>query len=319
MVMGKKIEFYLDLLSITFGFLPKSKFNRFSLVQTHFLSLSFLSLLVPMLRRTTHSELSKDTTIFLQFKDKELEASYVTQRESLSSLPLVASILVQIVASLYSSLILPSSALHFLIIFAPIALTLPIVWLSVAESFPTVSGLFWPDSQYRFQNLQSCINNEFLLSHKKQVFSENVVKFSKRFNDINILRRSAAILTIAIVGGTNLFDMLMCASTIDHLPNSNNTSFGNATKPFKPYELRPSTTLNPNEIQSNAFATEYFASTVCTAFPSYFSNYAMLILIATSVVVQLTHICKFILMLFIAGKFRFIFHFALLKSKSIQQ
>lgn len=83
-------------------------------------------------------ELSKDTTILLQFKNKELETSYTKQRESMSSVPLIASVLVHIVASVYSSLILPSSPIHFLVIIAPIILTLPIVWISVAESFPIV-------------------------------------------------------------------------------------------------------------------------------------------------------------------------------------
>lgn len=84
------------------------------------------------------SELSKDTTIFLQFKNKELESSYVKQRESMSSVPLIAFLVVHIVSSVYSSFILPSSAIHFLVIIAPIILTLPMVWISIAESFPMV-------------------------------------------------------------------------------------------------------------------------------------------------------------------------------------
>lgn len=85
-----------------------------------------------------HRELSKDTTVFLQFKNKELESSYVKQREAMSSVPLIASLLVHIVASVYSSLILPSSAIHFFVIIAPIILTVPVIWISVAESFPMV-------------------------------------------------------------------------------------------------------------------------------------------------------------------------------------
>lgn len=87
-------------------------------------------------------ELSKDTTIFLRFKNKELESSYVKQRESMSSVPLAATLLVHVVACVYSSFILRSSAVHFLVIFAPIILTIPIVWISVAESFPMVSNIF---------------------------------------------------------------------------------------------------------------------------------------------------------------------------------
>lgn len=83
-------------------------------------------------------ELSKDTNILLQFKNKELETSYEKQRESMSSVPLIASVLIHVVASFYSSLILPSSIVHFLVVIAPIILTLPTVWISAAESFPMV-------------------------------------------------------------------------------------------------------------------------------------------------------------------------------------
>lgn len=135
-----------------------------------------------------------------------------------------------------------------------------------------------------------------------QYYSESMVNISKRFNDIHILRRTAAILAIAIVGCTNLFDMLMCASITDHLaanetfyPNMNATTYNILT-----------TTLSPNRVliglPDDFQSSTYFASTVCTQFPSYFSNYAVLILVATSMVVQLTHVCKFILMLIIAGK-----------------
>lgn len=89
------------------------------------------------------SELSKETNILLQFRNKELETSYVKQRESMSSVPLIASVLIHVVASVYSSLILPSSFVHFLVVIAPIILTLPTVYVSVAESFPMVC---WPAS-----------------------------------------------------------------------------------------------------------------------------------------------------------------------------
>lgn len=136
-----------------------------------------------------------------------------------------------------------------------------------------------------------------------QYFSEAIVSISKRFNDIHILRRTAAILTIAILGCTNLFDMLMCASTIDHLPSNDSL---HSTMNVSSRQDLPTTTFSPNRVihglPTVVESPSYFASTVCTLFPSYFSNYAILILVATSVVVQLTHVCKFILMLIIAGK-----------------
>lgn len=71
--------------------------------------------------------------------------SYVKQRESMSSVPLIASLLVQIVASIYSSLVLPSSVVHFIVIIAPIIITVPMVWISIAESFPMVYTLVFLD------------------------------------------------------------------------------------------------------------------------------------------------------------------------------
>ena len=60
-----------------------------------------------------------------------------------------------------------------------------------------------------------------------------------------------------------------------------------------------------SHIQNNdtaAAGDEIFASSVCLLFPSYFSNFAVLVLVATSLIAQLTHICKIILMCLISGK-----------------
>lgn len=115
---------------------------------------------------------------------------------------------------------------------------------------------------------------------------------SRSFNDINILRRLAAILTVGIVGISNLFDMYMCASSFTTTTKYNNATMAKTIALTIPYD---STNVN------RTLNGEHFASVVCTLFPSYYSNYAILILIATSMVAQLTHICKFCLMLVLAG------------------
>lgn len=117
-----------------------------------------------------------------------------------------------------------------------------------------------------------------------QIFSENVLMLSRRFNDINILRRTAAIVSIITVGVTNLSDMIMCSFMTNHLSV-------NHAGPI------------------NITTFEHLESTICKLYPSYFSNFAILILVATSVVVQLTHMCKFGLMLTIAGTKCNFFHF----------
>lgn len=60
--------------------------------------------------------------------------------------------------------------------------------------------------------------------------------------------------------------------------------------------------LNDTQLTLTTDSNQLYSSTVCTHFPSYFSNYAILILIATSLVAQLSHLCKFCLMLVITGK-----------------
>lgn len=60
-----------------------------------------------LVSRDGHSEIDKDTTRFLTFKDKNLETAYSVYREPFSSIPLTASLLVQIVGVLYSLFVLP--------------------------------------------------------------------------------------------------------------------------------------------------------------------------------------------------------------------
>lgn len=121
---------------------------------------------------------------------------------------------------------------------------------------------------------------------------------SRRFNDIHILRRLAAILTVGIVGISNLIDMYMCASTFA-TPIPNTTII--AKNISHTILLNTSHLTNVNRTPNG----EHFTSVVCSLFPSYYSNYAILILIATSMVSQLTHICKFCLMLVLAGNVKF--------------
>lgn len=60
-----------------------------------------------LVSRDGHVEINKFTTIFLTFKDKNLESAYNEYREPYSSLPLTASLLVQVIGILYSLFVLP--------------------------------------------------------------------------------------------------------------------------------------------------------------------------------------------------------------------
>lgn len=87
--------------------------------------------------------------------------------------------------------------------------------------------------------------------------------------------------------------------------NPSNQFLKNVTQPG--ILLNSPSTINTNRLNDTQLTlttdvNQLYSSTVCTHFPSYFSNYAILILIATSLVAQLSHLCKFCLMLVITGK-----------------
>lgn len=60
-----------------------------------------------LVSRDGHHEIDKDTTIFLTFKDSNLERAYSAYREPFSAVPLTASLLVQIIGITYSLFVLP--------------------------------------------------------------------------------------------------------------------------------------------------------------------------------------------------------------------
>ncbi|KAG4080688.1 hypothetical protein HA402_013218 [Bradysia odoriphaga] len=211
-----------------------------------------------LLSRDHHGELSKDTTIFLTFKSKELERSYSAHKEPLSTIPLVASPLVLLVGTIYSSVILPSSWLHFIISLSPIFLVLLFVTATVGETL-------------------------------KEILPNNIYMASKKFNNVVCLRRFAAIVIIFSVAFSNILDMVSEINIFFEISfKTNMTAF-----------IRTMPHAGGNYTLNITAETETFPATVCLVFPSYFSNYAVLILIATSLVAQLSHICKICIMIII--------------------
>lgn len=60
-----------------------------------------------LVARDGHEELSKNISFFLTFNDKNIETAYSKHREPLSSVPMVASLLVQLIGVIYTFLVLP--------------------------------------------------------------------------------------------------------------------------------------------------------------------------------------------------------------------
>lgn len=211
-----------------------------------------------LVARDGHGNLSKDTTMFLKFKNPDLETAYEGHREPYSSLPLVAAVLVQFVDVLYSYLVLPKYYLHFITVISPLLLVTGLVFISVSESFPTQ-------------------------------IHEKFVNLSKRFNDTRFLRSFAAITICLALGCSNLVDMYFFTTVIKFvdfgLP-ARCGSLDNDTNNYNQTEIEKCTDSPSPEV---------------TIYPSYMSNFAVLILIAVSVIAQLTHTIKILLMIVITG------------------
>ncbi|CAG9798079.1 unnamed protein product [Chironomus riparius] len=231
-----------------------------------------------LVSRDGHGEIDKDTTVFLTFKDKNLEKAYSEYREPYSSVPLMASLLVQLIGILYSIFVLPRTWIHFVIVLPPSLVIALIVFISIAESFPDI------------------------------VPSVATIA-SKKFNDCVWLRRICAIFVIVLIGFSNAADMLASSTTTTeamselNLISSNNlsSSLTNTSRYTNINVNRNDTngnhTSNSHAIEFNSFKSPY---DICIL-PSYFNHFTILILIATTIVTQLSHITKILLMVAITA------------------
>uniref|UniRef100_A0A1B0D182 adenylate cyclase n=1 Tax=Phlebotomus papatasi TaxID=29031 RepID=A0A1B0D182_PHLPP len=104
------------------------------------------------------------------------------------------------------------------------------------------------------------------------IFPEWLVNISKKFNDLIWLRRTSAALVILLIILMNFFDMVAFTLQLGNTDTSVNTTLHH----FK---------LEPSEAY----------------FPSYFTNYAVLILIGTSILAQLSHVVKIFLIIASTG------------------
>ncbi|EDW02904.1 adenylate cyclase type 3 [Drosophila grimshawi] len=217
-----------------------------------------------LVTRDGHENLTKDTNIFLRFKNPQLEQAYAVYREPYSSLPLLAALLVQCIDVLYSYLVLPRSTLHFINIAAPLVPIAMLVAISIAESFGGMLPKFFVD-------------------------------VSKRFNDITFVRELAAIIIALTIGLSNVIDMFFFVTFVrtEHIVSE---SEFNATAGLE--EVVTAEHLLPEsfvEQMRDAVPTER------VLYPSYLSNFSVLILIAIAVIAQLTHLTKILLLLSIAA------------------
>ncbi|KAH8286818.1 hypothetical protein KR044_003960 [Drosophila immigrans] len=217
-----------------------------------------------LVTRDGHENLTKDTNIFLRFKNPQLEQAYAVYREPYSSLPLLAALLVQCIDVFYSYLVLPRSTLHFINIAAPLVPIAMLVAVSIAESFSGMLPKFFVD-------------------------------ISKRFNDISFVRELAAIIIALTIGLSNVIDMYFFVTFVrtEHIVSE---SEFNATAGLE--EVPSAEQLLPESFvkqMRDAVPTEP------VLYPSYLSNFSILILIAIAVIAQLTHLTKIVLLLSIAA------------------
>ncbi|KAH8409996.1 hypothetical protein KR009_003788 [Drosophila setifemur] len=225
-----------------------------------------------LVTRDGHENLIKDTNIFLRFKNPQLEQSYAVYREPYSSLPLLAALLVQCIDVMYSYLVLPRSTLHFINIAAPLVPIAMLVVISIAESFSGMLPKFFVD-------------------------------VSKRFNDITFVRELAAIIIALTIGLSNVVDMFFFVTFVrtEHIVSE---SEFNATAGLEgEVDLEESGVVTAEHLLPASFVEQMREAvpTERVLYPSYLSNFGVLILIAIAVIAQLTHLTKILLLLSIAA------------------
>ncbi|KAH8262644.1 hypothetical protein KR026_004940 [Drosophila bipectinata] len=226
-----------------------------------------------LVTRDGHENLIKDTNVFLRFKNPQLEQSYAVYREPYSSLPLLAALLVQCIDVLYSYLVLPRSTLHFINIAAPLVPIAMLVVISIAESFSGMLPKFFVD-------------------------------VSKRFNDITFVRELAAIIIALTIGLSNVVDMFFFVTFVrtEHIVSE---SEFNATAGLEGdvEDVEDSGVVTAEHLLPASFVEQMREAvpTERVLYPSYLSNFGILILIAIAVIAQLTHLTKILLLLSIAA------------------
>uniref|UniRef100_A0A182QTA8 Adenylate cyclase type 3 n=1 Tax=Anopheles farauti TaxID=69004 RepID=A0A182QTA8_9DIPT len=216
-----------------------------------------------LVSRDGHSEISKDTNIFLTFNDKTHETAYNEYREPHSAVPLLAALLVQLVAILYATLVLPRTAVHFEIVIPPLVIIFVLVFISVAESLTGSLPAF-------------------------------ITLNSKRFNDSTSLRKSTAIIIVLLLGVSNVSDMLAASHRTPLSLNITNVSFAST-------EMEPSTVcLFPSYFMihcyvnifhlDEAFRNEDFG--IMNVFPLRYTLSALLVAVTIALSFLARHIDK---------------------------
>nr|AAD01252.1 adenylyl cyclase isoform DAC39E [Drosophila melanogaster] len=225
-----------------------------------------------LVTRDGHENLTKDTNIFLRFKNPQLEQLYAVYREPYSSLPLLAALLVQCIDVLYSYLVLPRSTLHFINIAAPLVPIAMLVVISLAESFSGMLPKFFVD-------------------------------VSKRFNDITFVRELAAIIIALTIGFSNVIDMFFFVTFVrtEHIVSE--SEFNVTASLESDINLAVEGMVTAEHLLPASFVEQMrdAVPTERVLYPSYLSNFGVLILIAIAVIAQLTHLTKILLLLSIAA------------------
>ncbi|KDR18334.1 Adenylate cyclase type 3, partial [Zootermopsis nevadensis] len=181
-------------------------------------------------------DLMNHTTFFtLSFKDRETEREYNLHKESFSSISVMGCPLVLLITSAAQFVVLPRDLMNILSFTVGFLLLVILSAMIVAEFFPSS-------------------------------FPRPMVRCSEALNNSLWTRRVIGVVVIALLGVTNIVDMVSC------------------TVPSSP---------------SNYTTTTEDLGSVCL-YPSYFSYFCVLVLIAASLPAQVSHLVKAGLLFLIA-------------------
>ncbi|XP_053957925.1 adenylate cyclase type 3 [Anastrepha ludens] len=168
----------------------------------------------------------------------------------------------------------------------PLLAALLVQWIDILYSY-----IVLPRSPLHFINISAPLIPIFMLVFISIAESfprhlpEFFVSLSKRFNDITFVRELAAIIIAVTIGLSNVVDMYFFVTFLktDHVVLE--SEIDAITEGIVPSEPVSASMLASAPIPGEIYM-----------YPSYMSNFAVLILIATAVIAQLTHVTKIVLM-----------------------
>ncbi|XP_034231454.1 adenylate cyclase type 3-like [Thrips palmi] len=220
-----------------------------------------------LMSRDGQKDLSNATKLLtLAFVDSKKEQEYQYHKETNSSMSIVGCPIALVLTTLAQMIVLPRDTMNIMSFILGIILLVLFTICIVGEALP-------------------------------KAFPSALVRCSESMNSTLWVRRFLAIVVVLVLGAANVVDMVSCSVPAQ----ANCTDYEGVAIPANGSVALPSTAA-PNAPAATVYTVACTGSTpgqTCL-FPSYFSYFCVLVLVASSLPAQLSHLVKVLLLSLVA-------------------